>query len=54
MSLSVQDGFDFSMGVWLADITRLGIGLVIVMSAIGVGYGLFALYDWIRYRRDRE
>lgn len=54
MSLSIQDGFNFSMGQWIAELTRAGIGLAVLVGVVAIGYGLFILYDRIRYRRVRK
>lgn len=54
MSLEISDGFNFTIGEWMADMTltliSLGIGLLIG----GVIYGAACFYEWLCDRRMRK
>lgn len=54
MSLEVSDGFNFAMGEWLADVTRLLIGGTIILAIAAVIYGGLCLYEWWCDRRTKE
>lgn len=54
MTLGIEDGFNFAMGEWLAELTRLIIGGVALLVIAGVIFGGLSLYEWWHYKRDKE
>lgn len=54
MNLEVSDGFNFAMGQWLAEVTRLLIGGAAFLVIAGVVYGGVCLYEWWYERRLRK
>lgn len=54
MSLGIEDGFNFAMGEWLAEVTRLLIGGGIVLMIAGVIFGGICIYEWWCDRRMKE
>ena len=51
MSLGIEDGFNFAMGEWLAELTRLVIGGIAALVITGVIIGGLTIYDWWYDRR---
>lgn len=54
MSLGIEDGFNFAMGEWLAEVTRLLIGGAIVLVITGVIFVGIGIYEWWCDRRMKE
>lgn len=54
MSLGIEDGFNFAMGEWLAEVTRLLIGGAIALVITGVVIGGICVYEWWCDRRLKE
>lgn len=54
MSLGIEDGFNFAMGQWLAEVTRLIVGGAIFLAIAAVIYGGICLYEWWCDRRMRH
>lgn len=54
MSLGIEDGFNFAMGEWLAEVTRLLIGGAIALVICGVVIGGICVYEWWCDRRYKE
>lgn len=54
MTLEISDGFNFAMGEWLAEMTRLLIGGTALLLIAGVLYGGACLYEWLYERRQKK
>lgn len=54
MTLGIEDGFNFAMGEWLAEVTRLLIGGAIFLVIGAVIYGGVCLYEWWYDRRMKK
>ncbi len=52
MSLGIEDGFNFAMGQWLAEVTRLVIGGAIALVLTGVIIGGLWICEWLYDRRN--
>ena len=54
MSLGIEDGFNFTIGEWMADMTLFLISCGITLLIGGVIYGIGCLYEWWYDRRMRK
>ena len=54
MSLNIEDGFDFTIGQWIADATITILGLIVVFAIVAVFYACVALREWVDKRRFRR
>lgn len=53
MSLGIEDGFNFAMGEWLAEVVRLLIGGAIALVLTGVIIGGLCICEWWYDRRTK-
>ncbi len=54
MSLEIEDGFNFELGQWLADLTITIIGLAVVAGVCAIAYAAITIYEWWCDRRYRK
>lgn len=54
MNLEMQDGFNFAIGEWLAEVTRLLISGVLALVLTGVIIGGLYVCEWWYDRRMKK
>lgn len=54
MTLEVSDGFNFTIGEWMADMTLFLISCGIALLIGGVIYGVGSLFEWLDDRGMRK
>lgn len=54
MAIEISDGFNFTLGEYLAELAIGAIGMAAVLIIGGIVYGGFCLCEWIEERRFRK
>lgn len=54
MNLEIEDGFNFALGEWIAEMMVGLIGVIVILSFFALVYAFFAVYEFISERRSRK